>query len=166
MLEPGSPIPAVTVPPTPGLCQEPTTLAELAAAGPIVLYTYPADGTPMCTRQACVVRDTMARLAPQLRESGVRVVGLSPQGERSHARFKERHDLPFPIIADTDRTILRALGAIGWLGMPRRMTCLLRPDGTVGDVLTADMRLARHRAFLEAAVGAGSGRVGGRAADG
>ncbi|MFI4915204.1 MAG: peroxiredoxin [Phycisphaerales bacterium JB060] len=159
MLAPGDAIPDVTVPATPGLCEKPTPLAELAAAGPIVLYSYPADGTPLCTRQACVVRDTMARLAPQIQESGVRVVGLSPQGEESHARFKERHDLPFPIIADTDKAILRALGAIGWLGMPRRLTCLLRPDGTVGDVLTADMRLNRHRAFLEAAVGV-------RAADG
>jgi len=152
MLEPGSPIPDATVPPTPGLCQEPTTLAELAAAGPIVLYCYPADGTPLCTRQACVMRDTMSELARELDAAGVRVVGVSPQGRESHERFRSRHDLPFPIIADEGKSLLRALDAVGLLGMPRRVTYLLGVDGAIARAMTADMRLSKHRDFLREAV--------------
>lgn len=148
MLKAGSAIPDVTVPPTPGLCDRPTPLAELAAAGPIVLYSYPADGTPMCTRQACAMRDVMGEMASELEASGVRVVGVSPQGEQSHERFRERHHLPFPIIADPDKHVLRAIEAIGLLGMPRRVTYLLSPDGTIARAIAADLKLSRHKQFL------------------
>lgn len=148
MLAEGSPIPDVTIPPTPGLCDEPTKLADLATKGPIVLYSYPADNTPMCTRQACAMRDTMGELAAELESSGLRVVGISPQGRESHERFKMKHELPFPIIADENKSILKAIDALGMLGMPRRVTYLLSPDGTIAKAMVADIRLGKHRAFL------------------
>jgi peroxiredoxin Q/BCP len=154
MLPTGSPIPDVTIPPTPGLCDTPTPLARLAGDGPIVIYTYPADGTPMCTRQACLIRDTMREHAEQLSAAGLRVVGVSPQDRASHERFAGRHDLPFPIIADEDKKILAALDALGPLGIPRRVIYLLLADGTIGDGLTADLRVSRHARFLQAAMAA------------
>lgn len=154
MLPEGSPIPDVTIPPTPGLCDEPTSLRDLAAKGPIILYSYPADGTPMCTRQACIMRDTIADQADELARSGLRVVGISPQSRESHDRFASRNTLPFPIIADEEKNILRAIGGLGMLGMPRRVTYLLLPDGTIGQAITADLRLSRHGQFIKAALAA------------
>lgn len=154
MLPAGSAIPDVIVPATPGLCDEQTPLRELASTAPIILYCYPADGTPMCTRQACIMRDTIADQANELARAGLRVVGVSPQGRESHDRFAARHKLPFPIIADENKTILRAVGALGLLGMPRRVTYLLLPDGTIGQAIAADLRLSRHKRFIEAALSA------------
>ncbi|GIW74621.1 MAG: hypothetical protein KatS3mg103_1143 [Phycisphaerales bacterium] len=152
MLKPGDAIPSVLVPATAGLCDRPTPLAELAARGPMVLYAYPADGTPLCTRQACMVRDLLAEHAQALHEAGVRVAGVSPQGPASHERFARRHRLGFPIIADPDKAVLGALDALGPLGIVRRVTYLLLPDGTVGDAVTADLRLGRHERFLRRAL--------------
>ena len=154
MLPEGSPIPDVTIPPTPGLCDKPTSLRDLAAEGPIILYSYPADGTPMCTRQACIMRDAIADQADELARSGLRVVGISPQSRESHDRFASRNTLPFPIIADEQKNILRAIGGLGMLGMPRRVTYLLLPDGTIGQAITADLRLSRHGQFIKAALAA------------
>ncbi|MCW5756735.1 MAG: peroxiredoxin [Phycisphaeraceae bacterium] len=147
----GSTLPAITIPPTPGLCDTPTPLANLLAMGPMVLYSYPADNTPLCTRQACIVRDTMRELASELHQSGLRVVAISPQGRTSHDRFAQRHELGFPIIADENKHILRALDALGPLGIPRRVTYLIDRDGRVLDAIAADVRLSRHRHFLERA---------------
>ncbi len=152
MLSLGSKIPDVTIPPTTGLCEAPTPLSDLAAQGPIVMYSYPADGTPMCTRQACMVRDTVAQHAGELEAAGLRVVGVSPQGTTSHEKFSARHNLPFPIIADEDKTVLRALEALGPLGIPRRVTYLLLTNGTIGDAITADLRLGRHTKFIRNAL--------------
>lgn len=159
----GSFLPSITIPPTPGLCDTPTLLADLLAdplgGGPMVLYTYPADNTPLCTRQACLVRDAMRELAGELAgeladakaRTGLRVVAVSPQGRTSHDRFAQRNGLAFPIIADEDRHVLRTLDALGPLGIVRRVTYLIDRDGRVLDALTADVRLARHRALLERA---------------
>lgn len=160
MHAPGSTLPPITIPPTPGLCDAPTPLTTLLAdplvGGPMVLYTYPADHTPLCTRQACLVRDAMREMAgdmaDELHRSGLRVVGVSPQGRTSHDRFAQRHGLAFPIIADEDKRVLRALDALGPLGLVRRVTYLLDPQGVVLDALTANVRLSRHRAFLERAL--------------
>lgn len=156
MHAPGSTLPPITIPPTPGLCDAPTPLTTLLAdrlgGGPMVLYTYPADHTPLCTRQACLVRDAMREMADELHRSGLRVVGVSPQGRTSHDRFAQRHDLAFPIIADEDKHVLRALDALGPLGLVRRVTYLIDPQGVVLDALTANVRISRHRQFLERAL--------------
>lgn len=152
MLREGSAVPDVTIPATPGLCDRPTPLAELLAQGPMVLYAYPADGTPACTRQACVMRDTMRDHQAEFTAAGLRVVGISGQGDESHARFAQRHDLPFPIIADPDKRVLKALDAVGLLGITRRVTYLLLADGTVGGAVTADLRVSRHARFVRDAL--------------
>lgn len=72
----------------------------------LVLYFYPKDSTPGCTSQACSLRDNYE----QLLQRGFAVVGVSVQDERSHLKFKEKHQLPFPLIADTDHKLVEAFG--------------------------------------------------------
>ncbi len=75
----------------------------------LVLYVYPKDNTPGCTNEACNLRDNYQRFLDQ----GYAVVGVSIQDEKSHQRFIEKYELPFPLIADTDLQLVNALGAYG-----------------------------------------------------
>ena len=121
------------------------TLSALLREGPVVLYFYPADFTPVCTRQACLLRD---RHAP-LRTAGAQVVGISPQAPASHRRFRERHGLTFLLLADPGREAIRAYGALGLLGLlVRRVTYLILQDGRIHDRVVADLRLGRHADFV------------------
>ncbi len=70
---------------------------------PVVLYFYPKDDTPGCTTQACAIRDTWA----EFRDKAV-VLGVSPDDEASHVRFKEKYELPFTLLADTDHAVAEA----------------------------------------------------------
>ena len=73
----------------------------------IVLYFYPRDNTPGCTKEACSFRDAYA----DFREAGVEVIGISPDSEQSHAKFKSKYELPFTLLADPDRKS-RAMGVM------------------------------------------------------
>lgn len=72
----------------------------------VVLYFYPKDSTPGCTAQACNLRDNYDYLL----KSGYVVLGISADSEKSHQRFIEKHGLPFPLIADTEKEIIKAYG--------------------------------------------------------
>lgn len=75
----------------------------------IVLYFYPKDNTPTCTVQACDLRDNFGAL----KKAGYAVVGVSMDTEKAHRKFIEKFDLPFPLIADTDRKIIDDYGVWG-----------------------------------------------------
>jgi peroxiredoxin Q/BCP len=75
----------------------------------LILYFYPKDNTPGCTAEACNLRDNYDVLLSQ----GLKIVGISLDSEKSHTKFKEKHNLPFPLIADTDRKISEAYGVYG-----------------------------------------------------
>jgi peroxiredoxin Q/BCP len=75
----------------------------------LVLYFYPQDSTPTCTVQACNLRDNFALL----KQHGLTVVGVSPDDADSHKKFEAKHNLPFPLIADTDRKIIDKYGIWG-----------------------------------------------------
>lgn len=75
----------------------------------LVLYVYPRDSTPGCTNEACNLRDNYQRLLAE----GYAVVGVSTQSAASHKKFIEKNSLPFPLIADTDKTLVTQLGAYG-----------------------------------------------------
>ena len=75
----------------------------------LVLYFYPKDNTSGCTAEACSLRDRYS----ELQGKGYEVVGVSKDSATSHQKFKEKHSLPFPLIADVDRTLLEAMGAWG-----------------------------------------------------
>jgi peroxiredoxin Q/BCP len=127
----------------------PLTLADLLRQGPLILYFYPADFTPGCTSEACAIRD----LHDELIGAGLQVVGVSPQDSATHARFRARHDLPFSLLADTDKRVIKAFGVDGPVGLGvRRATFLIMPDGRIADVVRADLRIARHEQFVRHAM--------------
>ena len=76
------------------------TLQSLLAKGPLILYFYPADFTPGCTKEACTFRD----LQHDLLRARLRVVGVSPQDADSHRKFAAKHNLNFTLLADPDKT--------------------------------------------------------------
>ena len=75
----------------------------------LVLYVYPKDSTPGCTNEACNLRDNYERFLAK----GYAVVGVSIQSAESHKKFIAKYDLPFPLIADTDKKLVEALGVYG-----------------------------------------------------
>jgi len=80
---------------------------------PIVLYFYPKDDTSGCTAEACDFRDNMARL----KKDGVHVLGVSPDSATSHEKFREKYDLPFPLLVDADHAVAETYGAWGQKSM-------------------------------------------------
>jgi peroxiredoxin Q/BCP len=97
----------------------------------VVLYFYPQDDTPGCTRQACALRDDWG----DVEATGVRLYGVSPDDVESHTRFREKFRLPFPLLADTDHAVLEAYGfwaerRPGKMGVVRS-TVLIDADGKI-----------------------------------
>src|SRR5439155_18117704 len=76
---------------------------------PVVLYFYPKDDTPGCTAQACGIRDAYA----EFEQAGAVVLGVSPDDERSHGKFREKYELPFSLLADTDHSVAERYGVWG-----------------------------------------------------
>ena len=82
-------------------------LADLRGK-PVVLYFYPKDDTPGCTKEACAFRDDYARLKKQ-----AVLLGVSPDSVESHERFRDKYKLPFPLLADDDKKVAKKYGAFG-----------------------------------------------------
>jgi peroxiredoxin Q/BCP len=106
----------------------------------LVLYFYPMDDTPGCTAQACSLRDGNA----EIRRKGAAILGVSAQDAASHGRFAQKYNLNFPLLADTDRAVARAYGAIGgglggalrgMLGMAARVTFVIDGEGRIAHVI-------------------------------
>jgi peroxiredoxin Q/BCP len=128
------------------------TLTGLLTDGPLILYFYPADFTPGCTKEACSFRD----LHQDLLKAGLRIVGVSPQDTDSHRRFAEKHALNFTLLSDPDKKVVKAYGLDGPLGFGvRRGTYLLDKDGRIRDSVLADLRIGAHEAFVKTAIAAG-----------
>ena len=128
----------------------------------LVLYFYPKDDTPGCTRQACSLRDDAAALE----RAGASVLGVSTQDEASHRAFAAKYRLGFALLADTTGEVGRAYGVLGgpglggWLrgilGWSARVTFVIGPDGTIAHVIRhPDVR--RHADEVLALLGAGRG---------
>lgn len=154
MLKPGSAAPDFALPDPEGREQR---LAALLADGPLILYFYPADFTPGCTKEACDLRDLHAGILA----AGLRVAGVSPQSPDSHRKFRERYGLPFLLLSDEDKRVIRAYDVDGPLGYGvRRATFLVEGDGRIADAVLADLRIGRHQAFVERAIALRAGRSG------
>jgi peroxiredoxin Q/BCP len=104
----------------------------------VVLYFYPKDDTPGCTTQACGIRDTYG----EFERAGAVVLGVSPDDERSHVKFKEKFELPFTLLADEEHEVAEAYGVWGekkymgrtYMGV-ERSTFVIGEDGNVKRVM-------------------------------
>jgi len=99
----------------------------------VVLYFYPKDDTPGCTKEACSFRDDLA----QLEKLGARVIGISVDTSDSHAAFAKKYSLPFPLLADTDGKVADSYGALTNLGLfkiAKRYTFLIDPKGNIAKI--------------------------------
>ena len=105
MVKEGNPAPDFTLTSDSG---EQVSLESLRGK-PVVLYFYPKDDTPGCTAQACGIRDAWG----EFQRAGAVVLGVSPDDEDSHVKFKEKYDLPFTLLADPDHRIADEYGAWG-----------------------------------------------------
>jgi peroxiredoxin Q/BCP len=101
----GQPAPTFTLPSSEGG----EVSLESLRGQPVVLYFYPKDDTPGCTRQACAIRDSW----DAFRKAGAVVLGVSPNSVESHRRFRDKYGLPFPLLADEDHAVAEAYGAWG-----------------------------------------------------
>jgi peroxiredoxin Q/BCP len=125
------------------------TLDDLLSEGPLVLYFYPADFTSLCTTEACEIRDRHN----ELRAVSANVVGVSPQEESSHDRFRDKYELPFPLLDDRQKEVIRAYGVNGPMGLGvRRVTFLINPDKKVADRVVADFRIKPHMDLIDSIV--------------
>ena len=121
---------------------------------PVVLYFYPEDDTPGCTKQACGFRDDYSAYE----EAGVTVIGVSPDNPKSHTKFINKYDLPFTLLADTDRRVMKLYDVWGlkknfgreYEGVIRT-TFLIDEAGNIAKVLE-NVRAADHSAKILAAL--------------
>jgi len=118
----------------------------------LVLYFYPKDATPGCTSQACSLRDNYERMLAK----GYAVVGVSVQDARSHKKFKEKFQLPFPLIADTDHRLVEAFGVWQEKKMAGRTymgtvrtTFIIDEQGVIAEVIGAkQIKVKEHAAQI------------------
>lgn len=105
----------------------------------VVLYFYPKDNTPGCTAEACNLRDNY----DDLLKRGYKIIGVSPDSEKSHNKFADKYQLPFPLIPDTEKEIIRSYGVWGpkkFMGKTydgvHRTTFVISEDGIIEKVIT------------------------------
>jgi peroxiredoxin Q/BCP len=142
MIEEGSPAPDFELTSDSG---ETVKLSSLRGK-PVVLYFYPKDDTPGCTTQACGIRDAYG----EFERAGAVVLGVSPDDEKSHVKFRKKHQLPFTLLADTEHEVAERYGVWGekkfmgrtYMGV-KRWTFVIAEDGTVKKVFP-DVKPAEH----------------------
>jgi peroxiredoxin Q/BCP len=124
-------------------------LAEVIGKKVVLLYFYPKDDTPGCTKEACGFRDSLA----DLKKQNVEVIGVSFDPSDSHQKFITKYNLNFPLIADTDGKIADAYGVrMPGRNMARRVSFLIGRDGKIAHVTdspNADTHLAETRTAVE-----------------
>jgi peroxiredoxin Q/BCP len=133
MIKTGEPAPPFTLTDAGG---KQIALRDLAGRD-VVLYFYPKDDTPGCTKEACGFRDAWT----ELREMGVEVLGVSPDSAESHTRFAEKYRLPFRLLSDPDKQVMERYGAWGEKTLyGRKTTGVIRSTVWIGP----DGRVRRH----------------------
>ncbi len=149
MLAVGSPAPDFSLTDDSG---KTVTLSKLKGTQ-VVVYFYPRDDTPGCTTQACGVRDAWDAFTA----AGALVLGVSPDGEASHAKFKAKFELPFTLLSDADHAVAEQYGAWGeksmygkkYMGVIRS-TVVIAADGTVKAIFPKVQPAAHAKLVLAA----------------
>jgi len=146
MLDTGDKVPEFTLPDQDG---HDISLTALLKDGPAILYFYPADFTPGCTREACSIRD----IHREISRAGLTVAGISPQSPESHKRFREKHGLPFTLLSDENKDVVKLFGVNGPLGFwVQRVTFLVDQGRVVRGRVKAHFSIAEHEAFIRNAI--------------
>jgi peroxiredoxin Q/BCP len=146
MLDIGARAPEFTLPDHTG---ETISLSTLLRTGPVILYFYPADFTPGCTREACSIRD----LHTAIQSAGLDVVGVSPQDPETHRKFREKYQLPFRLLSDTEKVVIKMYDVSGPLGFwVRRATYLLDQSRRIRSAVLADFSIGLHTDFVRQAI--------------
>ncbi len=115
-------------------------LADLRGK-PVVLYFYPKDDTPGCTKEACTFRDQYQ----DFQDAGARVLGVSSDSSASHRRFAARHRLPFTLLSDRGGKVRRLYGVPATFGLlPGRVTFVIDPEGMVRHSFNSQLDATRH----------------------
>ena len=135
MLQVGDKAPNFTLPNENG---ELVSLEDLRGKS-VIVYFYPKDSTPSCTKEACSFRDTIE----QYEEKNTVILGISKDSQKSHKNFKEKFNLPFPLLSDPEGDVIKAFGAWGEKKMYGktyegilRYTYLLDEEGVVKEIIT------------------------------
>ena len=118
------------------------SLEDFRGKKPLILYFYPRDSTPGCTKEACSFRDH----AGEIESAGGAIVGVSMDSKESHRKFIADHQLNFPLLSDREATICKAYGVArlgGWFP-PKRVTFVVDRDGVVRRVIQSEFGIAKH----------------------
>ena len=116
------------------------SLAEFRGR-PVVLYFYPKDDTPGCTKEACTFRDQYE----DFQDAGAVVIGVSSDSSEKHRRFAERHRLSFPLLSDAGGQVRKRYGVPATLGLlPGRVTFVIDRAGVVRHVFNSQLQATRH----------------------
>lgn len=99
----------------------------------VILYFYPKDNTPGCTKQACRLRDNFEEFEKQ----NIVVLGVNYDSPATHKKFKEKHKLPFILLSDTNKAVAKKYGAKNWwfIPIPHRMTFVVDPQGVIRSIM-------------------------------
>jgi peroxiredoxin Q/BCP len=117
------------------------SLADYRGRQAVVVFFYPKDDTPVCTKEACSFRDSYEDFA----DAGAAVLGVSQGSEAAHASFARKHSLPFPLLVDADDGLRRAFGVPKTLGLlPGRVTYVIDKEGVVRHVFNSQLFADRH----------------------
>jgi peroxiredoxin Q/BCP len=118
------------------------SLADFRGKKPLILYFYPRDNTPGCTKEACAFRDH----AGEIEAAGGAIVGVSMDSQDAHRKFVKDFQLNFPLLSDRDATICKAYGVArlgGWFP-PKRVTFVIDREGIVRKVIQSEFGIAKH----------------------
>jgi peroxiredoxin Q/BCP len=137
-VEVGSVAPDFTLPSQSG---EMVRLGDFVGNKPVVLYFYPKDDTPGCTKEACAFRDEFE----SFRKLDAEVVGVSSDSVESHRKFAARHDLPFTLLSDEAGKVRKLYGASNTFGLfPSRVTFVIDEEGVVRYIFSSQLAVEKH----------------------
>jgi peroxiredoxin Q/BCP len=134
----GDPAPAFS---TTDMQGQPLALTDYRGRKALLLFFYPADESPVCTKEACAFRDAYQDFV----DAGAEVVGVSGDSNADHRQFAEHHRLPFRLVSDGDGSLRRAFGVPKTLGLlPGRVTYLIDRQGIVRHLFNSQLHAEKH----------------------
>jgi peroxiredoxin Q/BCP len=93
----------------------------------VLVYFYPKDFTPGCTKEACAIRDEYENFE----DNNIKILGISADSPESHKKFIKKYHLPFTLLSDPERKVIKSYGAVGAVGKTIRVSILINPDGDI-----------------------------------